>query len=556
MPARQEGGIRPRPDEFKVEATGTDQIFNWLKLSSEQGGDRVGIGPEPPTSLENNLMLGEVRLKSPLREVLVGISHHDDNRYHLSANFILQSGVEELHREMANPLRGLFREMNGERPASRLPDPMDLEKLQSLLEHTLAGQGLSVAARRPDGDGFLIEGDDSTSPGTKFEFHKNIRDGKLLAYCLHIDEEVPNSEAVFTQQYQLFTRLLEHVTATVCRACNTNVPGTQLVLSPPGGLKNTIERASRQRKLQRRMLEASGLVELDPEELKSRIVMEKPDVTFDQIGGLERAKEELASIVLALKDPKVYEDWGTSPPKGVLLFGPPGTGKTLLARALANAADAHICSVQATDIVHALYGRSEKLVQAYFDAARAENKPVIIFFDEIDALTQHRGRSTEVTSRIVSTILTNLDGLKSDSGNNTIIVVATTNQLEAIDRALLRPGRFDMLIEVPLPQEEERRAIFEIHLNAAFKKARGRPIFDSSLDKAQLVRQTQGLSGADIKEVIRRALAAKVRQQRNGQKPTPVTTKDIATEIEGYERIRKAKARPGFSQADPNNSQP
>ncbi|HYW26219.1 MAG TPA: ATP-binding protein [Terriglobales bacterium] len=230
--------------------------------------------------------------------------------------------------------------------------------------------------------------------------------------------------------------------------------------------------------------------------------------SFADVGGQEAARTELETICLAVKQPDAFRAWGARPPRGVLLYGPPGTGKTLLARALAHEAGARFLHVRASDVVSKWYGEAEKRMQSAFDRARAE-APTVMFFDEIDALARNRELAHEATHRIVSTFLENMDGLREVEG---VIVLAATNRPEAVDEALLRPGRFDRLVEVPLPVREDRRAIFRVHMRRAERKA-ARPLF-AELDAEQwdaLLDASKGFSGADVAETVRRALEAKVR---------------------------------------------
>jgi AAA+ superfamily predicted ATPase len=231
-------------------------------------------------------------------------------------------------------------------------------------------------------------------------------------------------------------------------------------------------------------------------------------VGFADVGGQDLARAELETICLAVRQPDAFRAWGARPPRGVLLFGPPGTGKTLLARALAHEAGAHFLQVRATDVVSKWYGEAERRVQQAFDRARSE-APTVIFFDEIDALARDRELAHEATHRMVSTFLENMDGLREVEG---VIVLAATNRPESVDEALLRPGRFDRLVEVPLPDRDGRQAIFRVHMRRAERKAR-RSLFTEPDDErwTLLLDATEGFSGADVAETIRRALEVKVR---------------------------------------------
>jgi AAA+ superfamily predicted ATPase len=237
-------------------------------------------------------------------------------------------------------------------------------------------------------------------------------------------------------------------------------------------------------------------------------------ISFADVGGHEAAKSELQAICIAVKEPARFRRWGARPPRGVLLFGPPGTGKTMLARALAHESGAKFIHVRASDVVSKWYGEAEQKLQQVFDWARRE-RPSVLFFDELDALARSREDAHEATHRIVSTFLENMDGLREMDG---VIVLAATNRPDAVDEALTRPGRFDRLVEVPLPAARERRAIFQVHLARADGQA-GRSLFEpiSEEDWRELTSATESYSGADIAEAVRRALEARVRSDDVGR---------------------------------------
>ncbi len=248
---------------------------------------------------------------------------------------------------------------------------------------------------------------------------------------------------------------------------------------------------------------------------------------FAAVGGLAQVKRELKGVLVAVRDPDAYRRWGVRPPRGVLLHGPPGTGKTLLARCLALGVGARFVHVRSTDVTSKWYGEAEKRLQAVFDEARA-NPPTVIFFDELDAVAPAREDSHEATHRIVSTLLVNLDGLEDV---HDVVVVGATNRPDTIDPALTRPGRFDRLIEVPLPDREGRDQILRLHLEEA-SRAAGREVFAAPGRKSweALVEATTGMSGASISEVVRRALEARVLAgDRDGQ----VTADDLFRECAG-----------------------
>ena len=250
--------------------------------------------------------------------------------------------------------------------------------------------------------------------------------------------------------------------------------------------------------------------------------------TFADVGGQDSARAELETICLAVRQPNAFKVWGARPPRGVLLYGPPGTGKTMLARALAHEAGACFLHVRATDLVSKWYGEAERRVQQAFDRARSQ-APAVIFFDEIDAVARNRDFSHEATHRMVSTFLENMDGLHDADG---VIVLAATNRPEAVDDALTRPGRFDRLVEVPMPDRDGRQAIFRVHMRLCERKA-GRRLF-AELRKGQwaaLLDATDGFSGADVAETVRRALEGKVRSGATGGEIEPNELIEVAAGI-------------------------
>ena len=236
------------------------------------------------------------------------------------------------------------------------------------------------------------------------------------------------------------------------------------------------------------------------------VLVEVPDVTWKQVGGLEDVKQELKEAVeWPLKFPDVFERLQTKPPKGILLFGPPGTGKTLLAKAVANESECNFIAVKGPELLSKWVGESEKGVREIFRKAR-QASPSIIFFDEIDALVPKRGTyqgSSHVTESVVSQILTELDGMEELKN---VTILAATNRPDMLDEALLRPGRLERHIFVPAPDEESRRKIFEVYLGGETGN-----ILAKEVDIEELVTQTEGYVGADIEALVREAKMAAMR---------------------------------------------
>lgn len=228
------------------------------------------------------------------------------------------------------------------------------------------------------------------------------------------------------------------------------------------------------------------------------------NVTFKDVAGMTGAKEEVVEVVDFLKNPKKYTDLGGKIPKGVLLVGPPGTGKTLLAKAVAGEAKVPFFSTSGSDFVEMFVGMGASRVRSLFEEAK-KKAPCIIFIDEIDAVGRARGRSglsnaNDERENTLNALLTEMDGF--GSGTN-VIVLAATNRVDVLDKALLRAGRFDRQIQVDLPDLDERQAIFEVHM-------RGLKTSDE-IDREFLAKQTPGFSGADIANVCNEAALAAAR---------------------------------------------
>ncbi len=262
----------------------------------------------------------------------------------------------------------------------------------------------------------------------------------------------------------------------------------------------------------------------------------QPDVSLKDIGGLARAKQEIAGLVFSLKSPDLHRKWGTRPPNGVLLYGPPGTGKSLLAQALAREAEAVFFHVRVTNVVTKWYGDSWEVLQEVFTQVK-ESGRCILFLDEIDDLVFDRAAPEELRAasrRLVNSIGEQLDDI-GRSGD--LLAVASTNRPDAVDPTLIRPGRIDRLIEVPLPESDEKREILQIHLRRAEAIA-GRPLF-GDLDLDAILARTVKMSGADLAEIVQKVLEGKVQQEGAGIQPGPVTTEDMQRIIEEYRKTKE-----------------
>jgi len=246
----------------------------------------------------------------------------------------------------------------------------------------------------------------------------------------------------------------------------------------------------------------NALKEVEPSAIRE-VFTEIPDVHWDDVGGLDDIKRVLKeTIEWPLKYPGLFDHMRTNPPKGILLYGPPGTGKTFLAKAVASESEVNFISVKGPALLSKWVGESERGIREVFKKAK-QASPCIVFFDELDAIAPIRGASADshVTERVISQFLTEMDGMEELKG---VIVLAATNRLDIIDPALLRAGRFDFQLELPIPDAQARWEIFNIH-------TRGKPLAADAELKA-LADATDGLVGADIEAICRRASMLAIRE--------------------------------------------
>ena len=237
-----------------------------------------------------------------------------------------------------------------------------------------------------------------------------------------------------------------------------------------------------------------ALKNVEPSAMRE-VLINKPNVSWEDIGGLENAKEKLRELVeLPLIRPDLFLKAGIKPSKGILLSGQSGTGKTLLAKAVATEANANFISVKGPELISKWVGESEKHIREIFKKAR-QVSPSIIFFDEFDSISKMRGMSiSDSTERVVNQLLTELDGIEE---LEKVIVIAATNRRDLIDTSLLRPGRIDTIIELPIPDKKTREKIFEVH-------TRNMPL-DKSVNLSSYIDKTENWTGADIESISRNA---------------------------------------------------
>lgn len=271
----------------------------------------------------------------------------------------------------------------------------------------------------------------------------------------------------------------------------------------------------------------AALKKIEPSALRE-VFVEVSEVHWRDVGGLDEAKQALTeSVEWPLKYPEAFESTGIRPPRGILLYGPPGTGKTLLVRALATESELNFISIKGPELLSKWVGESERAVREIFRKAR-QASPSLIFFDELDSVVPARGSGTEshVTERVVSQFLTELDGLVE---LRDVIVLAATNRPDLVDRSLLRPGRFDRLIYIPLPDIASRKDILKIHLDKM-------PVSEN-VTVEWLAEITENYSGADIETLCREAGMLALREHiRPGMSKEELILDDITINTDHFER--------------------
>ncbi len=272
----------------------------------------------------------------------------------------------------------------------------------------------------------------------------------------------------------------------------------------------------------------AALRDMQPSTMRE-VLIEKPNVRWEDIGALENAKQELKEAVeWPLKYGKVFEHMSAKPPKGILLYGPPGTGKTMLAKAVATESEANFIAVKGPEFLNKWVGESEKAVRETFRKAR-QASPCVIFMDEIDSIAPERGKGggdDGVTERVISQMLTEMDGLES---LNNVVVIAATNRPDIMDPALLRPGRFDKSILIGPPDEESRTSILGIH-------TKGKPMEDD-VDLGAIAARTDGCTGADLAAICNEAVMSAVRRLiAGGKEPTDDEIAACKVSVEDFEQ--------------------
>lgn len=349
-----------------------------------------------------------------------------------------------------------------------------------------------------------------------------------------------DKEQEFTTFLQRYAGVYEDVTNIIYQEAGVEPPARTIVFRPPIVNQDTVAQV------------ASTEVDRPTHVVESQITQER--ISFDDIAGQEEAVAEAKRLVLAINHPEIFERRGVKRPKGVLFYGPPGTGKTMLAKAVASEANAAFLEVSAADIGTKWYGESERLMQKVFDLANeavTKGQKVVLYFDEIDALAPPRQGAHEATQKVVATMLQNMDGMRS---NPNVTIIASTNRPQDIDPALRRPGRFDKLILVGLPSADGREKILNVHMKKAQKRASaGGELFASDIKFADLVDGTQGMSGADLANLVNLALEDKTMAELEGKPWVPVTTYDLISTAKRLGILKEEKRNMGFSMPSNGN---
>jgi len=515
-----------------------------LPLKHPELFDRLGI--EPPKGI---LLYGPPGTGKTL--LAKAVANESD------AHFIAISGpeiVSKYYGESERQLREIFEEAEKNAPAIIFIDELDSiapkrKEAQGEVERRLVAQLLTLMDGLKERKNVVVIGatnridavDEALRRPGRFDREIEIRvpdaDGRKEIFMIHT-RGMPLAEDVDLDEYvQLTHGFTGADIAALCREAAMNA--LRRVLPEINLEEKTISREVLDKLVVTRQDFDEALKGIEPSALRE-IYVEVPNVTWEDIGGLEEVKQLLREAVeLPLKRPDAFRRVGVEAPKGVLLYGPPGTGKTLLAKAVANESEANFIAAKGSDLLSKWYGESEKRIAELFAKAR-QVAPAVIFLDELDALAPKRGMAIgepHVTERIVNQLLSELDGLEELRG---VVVIGATNRPDIIDPALLRPGRFDELIYVPIPDKEARKAIFQVHT----RKMSLAP--DVDLD--ELVERTEGFTGADIAAVCKKAgrlalredLEAKEVRMKHFLEALEETQPSVTPEMRAhYERLAK-----------------
>ncbi len=362
------------------------------------------------------------------------------------------------------------------------------------------------------------------------------REGHNHIYLVGEPKELqpsPIGEVGFTQEARGYASAYKDAVDALYEAEGLQAPTKKVVLRPPILNEDALSEIKSVEK------------ESPPQAVEQQI--RKDTTTFAEIAGQDQAVAEAKRLVLAINTPEVFEKRGVKRPKGILFYGPPGTGKTLIAKAVAGEANAMFIEVSSADIGTKWYGESERLMQKVFDSANnavAKGQKVVLFFDELDSLAPSREDAYEATKKVVATLLQNMDGMRA---NPNVTIIAATNRPQDIDPALKRPGRIDKLIHVGLPDAKGRQAVLKVHMEKAKKAATAAgELFSENIDFAQIGQVTEGMSGADLANLINLTLEDKTMAELEGREWTPISTEEMLATAKKLGMIREEKRRIGF----------
>ena len=299
--------------------------------------------------------------------------------------------------------------------------------------------------------------------------------------------------------------------------------------------------------LQRRLQDVFARLGEKFGDLTGRVETEiHPTVSFDDVGGLTAAKATLRGFAHALTNPDLYAEWGIVAPRGVLLYGPPGTGKTTLARALAAESSAIFYHLKLMNITSKFGANTGELLQEILQIAMSEGRAVF-YLDEADALSLEHllppPQAREASARLVAALCEKLDAVGPSAR---VLVIAATSRTDSLDSTLVAPGRLDHLVEVSLPDPPAQQEILELIVARTERKA-DRKLFEP-IDYRKVLPIMGGMSGADISEILRRALEAKVHRAAEGGEASLVTTDDLLVAIDAYKRVRSVVEKIRYGQ--------
>jgi transitional endoplasmic reticulum ATPase len=264
------------------------------------------------------------------------------------------------------------------------------------------------------------------------------------------------------------------------------------------------------------------------------------EVTLDQVGGLPGVVDQFREIAVSFQHPEIMARWGARRPQGILMYGPPGTGKTMLARALANEIGADFREIRTPEILDKWLGASERNVKQIFQEARRYREPTVMLFDEFDSIISYAGAGGDAASQAVNAVAgifkQEMNGLIEANPN--VIVVATTNFPHRVDDSLIRSGRFDIKLSIPLPDESGRAEIFTKKIRELIERHEvgGFRMFADDVDPAALAARSRGMTGADVKEVLRRVQLAKAMQEARGGPGDPINQAELIAAVAALQR--------------------